>query len=126
MPKKWSRLTITYDGSSKAAGVTIYINGVNQYLITEQDNLYKKILFQYDQSLAQLGFVFNGLSFGSRDKFGPFKNGGIDELKIYDSELTPLEVLYTFNEKEALSILEKSGSEKYLKEYFFRTDDRAS
>jgi len=119
VPKKWSRLTITYDGSSKAAGVTIYINGVNQYLITEQDNLYKTILFQYDQSLAQLGFVFNGLSFGSRDKFGPFKNGGIDELKIYDSELTPLEVLYTFNEKEALSILEKSGSEKYLKEYFF-------
>jgi hypothetical protein len=40
----WSHVLVTYDGSSKAAGVTIYRNGIRSSLDTQNDNLSGTIL----------------------------------------------------------------------------------
>ena len=95
VPKEWSRITVTYDGSSKAKGVNIFVNGKNQELTRDYDNLYKGILYEYNIHT----YGFKGIGVGSREKFTPFKNGGIDEFKIFNSELTPLEVLFSLNEQ---------------------------
>ncbi len=115
--KEWSQITITYNGSSKADGVTIYINGQEQDLNTDLDNLYKGIL--HEPNIHTYGF--GGLTFGARDKFIPFKNGGIDELKVFNGVLSPLEVLYTYNEKMAMDAINLGSPkrEDLLKGYFF-------
>lgn len=112
--KQWTRITITYDGSSKANGVKVFMDGENQELSTEYDNLYKGVLYEYNIHT----YGFKGIGIGNRGKFVPFKNGGIDEVKVFKSELTPLEVLFTLDEQKALSLAGKSAGKEYLKEYF--------
>ncbi len=88
--KKWTQITVTYDGSSKASGMHIYINGKSAKIQQDYDNLYKGILFEPD--IHTYGFA--GFTLGQRNLLIPFKDGGIDELKIFDKELSSLEVLY--------------------------------
>ena len=114
VPKEWSRITVTYDGSSKAKGVNIFVNGKNQELTRDYDNLYKGILYEYNIHT----YGFKGIGVGSREKFTQFKNGGIDEFKIFNSELTPLEVLFSLNEQEAISLVGKAEGKQYLKDYY--------
>lgn len=85
--RQWTHVTITYDGSSQAEGLRMYFNGEETALHTEQDNLYKGILFE--PNIHTYGFA--GFEIGQRDKIIPFKGGGIDELRIYDRSLSPLE-----------------------------------
>lgn len=108
--KEWSQITITYDGSSTAEGVKIYINGQVQELQVDLDNLYKGIL--YEKNIHTYGF--KGILFGARGHFVPFKDGGIDELKIFDRALTQIEVKLTYN-KDGFSI---DKEEPLLKEYY--------
>lgn len=114
--KEWSQITITYNGSSKANGISIYINGEKQEQTIDLDNLYKGILFE--PNIHTYGF--SGLTFGARDKFIPFKNGGLDEIKVFDRALTPLDVLFSYDKKKALAAIETSGSEReaLLKGYY--------
>ncbi|WKX75479.1 LamG-like jellyroll fold domain-containing protein [Zobellia laminariae] len=46
IPKeKWVQVTLTYDGSSKANGISIYMDGDKLETKTSFDNLYKDIVF---------------------------------------------------------------------------------
>lgn len=99
--KKWTQVTVTYDGSSKAGGANIYINGKKAPVSLDFDNLYKGILYEPD--IHTYGFA--GFMLGQRVLLPPFKDGGIDELKIYNHELTPLEVLYSNNPAEASKVI---------------------
>jgi len=114
--KEWSQVTVTYDGSSKADGVAIYVNGEPQSTSTDFDNLYKGIL--YEKNIHTYGF--GGIRFGVRTKFVPFKNGGIDEVKVYKRKLTALEVLYSYDENSTLLLVKDQSSEskKMLYEYY--------
>jgi hypothetical protein len=117
LPKKeWSQITITYNGSSKANGVSIYINGEKEEQVIDLDNLYKGIL--YESNIHTYGF--DGITFGARDKFIPFKDGGIDEIKVFDELLTPLEVLFSYDNNKAMDAIDSSSSirEELLKEYY--------
>lgn len=115
--KEWSQITITYNGSSKANGISIYINGEKQQQTIDLDNLYKGILFEPNVHT----YGFKGLTFGARDKFIPFKDGGLDEIKIFDKTLTPLEVLFSYDKKKALDALDADSSKRgeLLKPYYF-------
>ncbi len=84
LPKnKWIHLTMTYDGSSQASGLKLYVDGQATKLITEKDNLYKDILLKGDQPGLQVGADMRGAG---------FKNGLVDELTVYTRELTLPEV----------------------------------
>ena len=89
-PRAWSHLTLTYDGSSKAEGIRIYLNGMPASTTVEIDNLYKGILFTPDIHT----YGFQGIVLGQRDKFTPFKNGRIDEFSVFDRQLSALEIRY--------------------------------
>lgn len=119
-PKKWSQITLTYDGSSKANGVSIFIDGERQELDIDYDNLYKSILFEPNIHT----YRFRGMTLGARDKFIPFKNGGLDELKVYDRQLSDWEVLYTYQPEKAKELLaNKTSQEPLLKDHYYLVVD---
>ena len=75
---KWQHFFITDDGSSKAEGVRIYING--DPVETVRDNLNQKIRNYASFNVGKYS-----------DEYG-FFDGKIDELRVYDRTLSPEEV----------------------------------
>ena len=120
-PKKWSQITVTYDGSSQADGISIFIDGEKQALEIDYDNLYKSILFE--PNIHTYGF--SGITLGARAKFIPFKNGGLDEIKVFDRQLSDLEVLHTYNPNRLKEIIvDKQANQALLKGHYFLAVDK--
>ncbi len=120
---QWTHVTVTYDGSSKARGTHLYVNGEKAVVTTDYDNLYKGILYQKDIHT----YGFKGFTLGQRNLLLPFKDGGIDELKIYERELTALEVLYDHNPDKAGKILSNANQADpgtLLKGYYLAHGDQ--
>ena len=120
--KEWSHVSVSYDGLGKAAGVHIYLNGKEVPIEVEIDNLYKSILFV--PNIHTYGF--RGFVLGVRDKMETFLNSGLDNLKIYDRELSALEVLYANKDKDSkleLSDLKERGRTKILTDYYYKSID---
>ncbi|OJV12898.1 MAG: hypothetical protein BGO21_03985 [Dyadobacter sp. 50-39] len=84
LPKnQWVQLTVTYDGSSKAAGFKLYVNGKEAAMETTMDQLTKDILFKSSvQPGLQVGAWWRGLG---------LKNAQVDDVTVYNRELTPFE-----------------------------------
>ncbi|HTG44585.1 MAG TPA: DUF1549 domain-containing protein, partial [Verrucomicrobiae bacterium] len=78
--EKWLHALVTYDGTSKAAGLRIYINGQEQELEVQKDTLSESIAAD-----APLRIGARSSSF--------FFDGLLDEVRIYDRALTSAEVL---------------------------------
>jgi len=86
VPKdRWIQLTLTYDGSSKANGFKLYLDGNEMAMETPMDQLTKDILFKGNgkQPGLQIGGWWRGLG---------FKNGKVDEVLVYNRVLTPYEI----------------------------------
>jgi hypothetical protein len=99
---QWINLVMTYDGSSKAKGLKVFLNGKEMATQTTHDNLYKDILFRGNQPGLQVGAVWRGKG---------LKNALVDEVSVYDKELSALEVLQISNLTGYKTILAKSGSQ---------------
>jgi len=95
-PQEWSHVVITYDGSSKAQGINLYINGDLADIQIDYDNLYKGIIYEPDIHT----YGFDGFYMGYRDKIPVFRNGGLDELRIFTRDITPLEVAYLYQPQQ--------------------------
>ncbi|HEY2933521.1 MAG TPA: DUF1553 domain-containing protein [Acidobacteriota bacterium] len=76
---EWHQITFTYDGSCKAAGLKVYVNGKPAEVEVIQDRL--------------TGPVGNAaeLQIGNKNIGEPFK-GNLDDLRIYDRVLSAVEV----------------------------------
>jgi hypothetical protein len=86
---EWSHLTITYDGSSRAAGVHLYLNGRPLEVTTIRDNLYKDIVHRAEWGDFDVQDIH--LTLAGRFRDSGFKNGLIDEVEVFDRCLTPFE-----------------------------------
>lgn len=77
---QWVHVGITYDGSSRAGGLQLYVNGVAAGVEVVRDHLYKE--------------SGNGapLTLGARFRGRGFKGGLMDELRIFRRELTAIEM----------------------------------
>ncbi len=118
-PKKWYHVTLTYDGSSRASGLKIFLDGKLPPLRIVRDHLYKNIT----------GSGGNHIRLGERFRDKGFKDGLVDELKVFDRQLSALEVKNLFDEKSLKTLLSKdhqklsSEDKKFLLElYLFRVD----
>jgi len=85
----WSTVAITYDGSSRASGIRLYANGVAIEAEVVRDHLYKDVT--YDPASDNVNEPPR-LTIGARFRDSGFKNGLIDDLQIFDIELTGVEV----------------------------------
>jgi hypothetical protein len=79
---QWTHVAITYDGSSRAAGLALYIDGRRAPCDVVRDQLTKNIT----------GGGNDHLTVGQRFRDRGFKNGLVDEIKVFDRALTALEV----------------------------------
>jgi len=86
----WSDLTITYDGSSRAAGLRLYLNGAPLETEVVRDHLYKDIVHRAEWGDAEVGNVH--LQLAGRFRDSGFKHGLIDDLQVFDVRLTDAEV----------------------------------
>ena len=87
---QWSRVTVTYDGSSRAAGLRLYRDGASLEVEVVRDHLTRDILHRSQWGDGEVGGI--RLSLGSRFRDSGFRNGKVDELRVYDTCLTPSEV----------------------------------
>ncbi len=88
--KKWIQITFTYDGSSRANGIHFYFDGTPISSTPVFDDLFKSIRHDYNNDMVVMPYF--GLKVGSRMNDPTLLRSKIDEFKIYDRELSEIEV----------------------------------
>lgn len=78
----WKHVTLTYDGSSRAAGVALYVDGEPIALEIVRDKLTREIT----------GGGSDTIVIGQRMRDSGFTNGRVDDFRVYDRTLTPAQV----------------------------------
>ncbi len=81
-PGEWTQVAASYDGSSRAAGIVIYLNGRPASLEVIRDGLTKDITYTNGEPDLTIGYRF-------RDN--GFKGGLVDDFQVYNRAITPLE-----------------------------------
>jgi hypothetical protein len=115
MVGQWSHVSISYDGSGKAAGLRLYVDGKAQEFEVLQDSL--------------TGGMCAGapLEIGNKELGKPYK-GRLDDLRIYNRVLEPAEVEHIALQHPVRVILEgvtgkrTKEQDKQLREYFLTYD----
>ncbi|MFD0893514.1 DUF1553 domain-containing protein [Luteolibacter ambystomatis] len=77
---QWTHVVVTYDGSSRAAGLKVFLNGQAAPLDTVRDHLSKN-------SGSGSGFAF-----GERVRDSGLRDGAVDDIRLYKRAITPFEV----------------------------------
>ena len=75
---EWTQVIVTNDGSSRASGLKIFINGKLAAVDIIKDHLTKNIT----------GGGHNNISLGERMRDRGFKNGLVDDLRIFNRDLS--------------------------------------
>ncbi|MEO8496872.1 MAG: DUF1549 domain-containing protein, partial [Planctomycetota bacterium] len=113
---KWQHVFATYDGSSKAAGIKIYVNGESWEWNIQQDGLKDTIR------------TTKTLLIGSRHSNARFK-GDIDDLRMYGRELSAEEVQSLAGSNPITPILKLAADKRtpeqvtLLRDYFLNNAD---
>jgi hypothetical protein len=81
----WHRVTVTYDGSKRAAGFAIYVDGQPVELTVLRDHVEPAGALMPGRDSRRVGI-------GARFRDRGFKQGEVDELRVFRAALTPLEV----------------------------------
>ncbi len=79
-PKQWSHVAITYDGSSKADGLRIFINGKEATRNVSRDQLKNSIRTEVP------------LTLGRRSQGAPAAGAALQDVRIYNGKLEPNEI----------------------------------
>ncbi len=81
-PGKWQHVFVTYDGSGKAKGVQVYLDGVKQALVINNDNLKAESSIRTTTSLRV----------GQRSHVQVFADGAVQDVRLYARQLNAREV----------------------------------
>ena len=110
----WTHVAVTYDGSSRAAGLRLYLDGRPAEIEIVRDHLYK-------------GIGQHTLVFGQRFRDRGFKGGRIDDLALFTRSITPIEVAQLYDGHSlAGALAQPSAHEAELRDYYFSAIDPAA
>ncbi|MFT4550866.1 MAG: hypothetical protein ACI9MB_004847, partial [Verrucomicrobiales bacterium] len=109
-PSEWAHVAVTYDGSMRADGLKIFVNGKPALTEIVRDHLTKQIT----------GGGGDNVAIGARFRDKGFKGGMVDEFGLYGRELTPVEVAHLH---DGTSLGKAGGAE--LKRYQLSAHDPA-
>ncbi|HEY1603271.1 MAG TPA: DUF1553 domain-containing protein [Pirellulales bacterium] len=98
--KEWVHVTVVSDGSSRAAGLRMFVNGIPAKVVIVKDNLHKEIT----------GGGGDNIALGERFRDRGFKGGLIDEFRVFSRELSALEALEPFDAAAGKAILVKPSA----------------
>ncbi|MEI6712642.1 MAG: DUF1553 domain-containing protein [Verrucomicrobiota bacterium] len=93
---EWTHVTVSSDGSGKAAGLKLYVNGHPCETEVIKDTL--------SRDIAPVGE--DHIILGERMRDRGFKNGLVDDIRVFARNLSELEVLQTFDENAAPNLQE--------------------
>ncbi len=80
---EWVQVAMTYDGSSRAEGLNLYMDGERQQVRTVRNSLRANITYENLEVHLTMGYRFRDTG---------FKDGRIDDFRLYARRLTDLEV----------------------------------
>ena len=118
-PGKWQHVMMTYNGSGKANGVKIYVDGKNEPLKVDKDTLKEDATIRVDTPLR----------IGQRNGSAVFEGGSVQDVRIYDRRLAAGEVKAIADNaslQEILKIAEKDRTTQQkdaLFNYYLATQD---
>lgn len=92
---EWKHVCLTYDGSSTAQGLKLFVDGRNVEVDVIRDNLYKNIT----------GGGGDNISIGERFRDVGFRGGRVDNFRVFDRQLTSLEVAQIYDQQSLESAL---------------------
>src|SRR6185503_10294875 len=98
---EWTHLALTYDGSSRAAGLRLYLNGARAATRVERDHLTRTIV---PFTSGDVFDPFLGLAFGTRFREKAPVGSGLDELRVFNRDLTAAEVGFLHDEDRAAPV----------------------
>ena len=112
--QRWVHVGVTYDGSSRAAGLRLFIDGqpVETYIV--QDQLVKNIT----------GGGGDNITIGQRFRDRGFSGGGVDEFRVFNRRLAGIEIGHLFDGRPLRELLRKPadklkpGERESLQEYY--------
>ena len=82
--EQWIHLALSYDGSSKASGLHLFMDGKKMLTEVIKDKLYKDIIFfNKNEPALQIGGWYRGSG---------FTGGKVDEILVYNRKLTSFEI----------------------------------
>lgn len=114
--QQWHHVVVTWDGSSRADGLSIYLNGEQAECNVVRDNLYKNITGGGGDSIA----------IGERFRDRGFTNGLVDEFMVFNRRLTSLEVKHLSDKLSVSDALKNAGqgsNSQQLYDYYLATVD---
>jgi hypothetical protein len=117
---QWLHVTVAYDGSSRADGLRIFVAGKAAASDVVRDHLYKNIT----------GGGGNNITIGQRFRDRGFTGGQVDEFKVFERQLTSLEVQHLADGQSLSSALASTADQMTqaqrdgLREYYLATVDR--
>ncbi len=92
---QWVHVVVSSDGSSRAAGLQLVVNGNLVATETVKDNLSREIT----------GGGGDNIALGERFRDRGFKGGMVDDFRVFSRKLSTLESLATFDSQAAITIL---------------------
>ena len=87
---EWTHLAVSYDGSSRAAGTKVYIQGALSPTETIRDGLTRDFRYRAEWGDSNSGGV--EMALGARFRDVGFDSGAIDEAQVYDRALSAIEI----------------------------------
>ena len=111
-PNEWTHVTATYDGSSRAAGVRIYVNGELADVDVVRDGLWKDITYGGDEP---------SLTIGHRFRDNGFKGGKVDDFRVFNRAATALEAARLAGRDDFEKGWASAASPEMLFDYFLAT-----
>ena len=91
----WTHIVMTYDGSSRASGLSLYLNGRRMEASTTVDNLKQSIMFTINPTTGEPTTPAHAgnLRIGYMGPTAPkIDSMAVDEFRVFDRRLTALEV----------------------------------
>ncbi|WP_372846073.1 LamG domain-containing protein [Pontiella sp.] len=97
----WHHVGVTYDGSSKAAGLKFYVDGASEAVTVEADNLSGTILTDVAPTI------------GSRSSVYPYE-GDLDAVRIYNRALSADEMKVLYEAADDAEVDPESNADGWL------------
>jgi len=79
----WVHVAVTHDGSGRASGMRVYLDGGLAETRVIRDGLVKEITYGGEEPDLAIGYRFRDVG---------FKGGRVDEFRLFDRAVTPIEV----------------------------------
>ena len=111
--KKWQNIVLTYDGTSKASGIKLYLDGKEMKRNLLVDNLTKSMKHgEHNTHWVDLPLMIGKEFRETLDNFA------IDEFKVYKRQLAPIEVSGIAENKEQVSSILKIAKNDWTEQQY--------